>query len=153
MLRGEREFQVRRVNNPQTDQAMTRLKYIGPYFSGRFANNQQPIQTFDDLIAYIRTHTRERNTNLFKRVFRNQRYVVGPANVARCIGAVAQSRRPPHRYMISQYNRFAWNSTVVYLRRNMLDDERYTGRAGHRSDRIPALLLPRTLIQAYPNYC
>jgi hypothetical protein len=147
---GEREFPIRRVTNPDTDQPIERLKYIGPFFQQRFAQQQNPMNVFDDVIDYVSRNSKERNTAMFKRVFRNQRWVNGHQNINRCIGAVARSRRPPHRYAIREYNRFAWNSMVIYLRRNMTDNERFTRR---RQDRIPALLVPRPLVQTHPNYC
>jgi len=147
---GERAFPFRRLNNPDTDQPVRRLKFIGPFFEQRFANQHNPIQTFDDVIEYVSHHTKQQNTALFERVFRNARWVNGHQNVARCIGVVARSRRPPHRQAIAEYNRFAWNAMVLYLRRNMTDEERFTRRRG---DRIPALRAPRPLLQVFPNYC
>ena len=151
MLRGEREFPIRRVNNPDTDQPIQRLKYIGPFFANRFQNQHNPMNTFDDIIEYVSNHNKRQNIALFQRVFINARWVDGHQNVARCIGDVARSRRPPHRYAVNHFNRFGWNSLVIYLRNNMFDRERYMRRTGQ--DRIPSLIPTRTLLQAYPNYC
>jgi hypothetical protein len=134
-----------------SDQPIVRLKYIGPFFQNRFQQQHNPMQTFDDVIAYVSTHNKRQNTALFQRIFRNARWVEGNQNPARCIGDIARSRRPPHRYAIGRYNRFGWNSLVIYLRNNMMNNERFMQRT--RQDRIPALIPTRTLIQAYPNYC
>lgn len=118
------------VNSPME------LKYIGARFAANFV--AADIDTLDDLLTYIQTHTRTQNRALLRDVLRNER-------AGQCVEAARRSYqvgRAPRGQRIRPVNFFAYNSVVTYARAQLDNDPR-----------IPALLQRQTPAQAFPDAC
>ncbi len=148
--------------NPPIGSAIDALKYIGPAFVARFAAEAPPITTLVQLRNRLVAHTQAQNQAFLRRVLENPRWSMANGTM-RCVGKnyAPYSRRPPHRYRINRFNKFAYNSILVYMARKMTPAQQWRWipprgrRRGRYENRLPTLIHapPRTALNAYPNIC
>ena len=122
------------ATNPAARNPVQQLKYIGPLLASRLAT-QYNIATLQQLLAYLRTHTRQANQTMLTTALLNPK--------ARSCQLPAGRMRPapcPCSYHVRDTNRMGYNAILYYaLRRNV------------PLSRIPATHRARNAIQAYPN--
>jgi hypothetical protein len=153
---------LNRLTNPPLGSAIDALRYLGPFFTARFAAEVPPINTLLQLRTRLANQTQAQNQAFLRRVLENPRWTMAGGTM-RCVGrgTAPHSRRPPHRYRINRFNKFAYNSILVYMARRMTPAMQWRfipargRRRGRYENRLPEIVHqpPRTALQAYPNVC
>lgn len=67
------DFYPQLVNNPEPALSVDRLKFIGKWFTGRFARGLHHVTTLHDLLNVFRTHTKAQNTIWLRDILVNKR--------------------------------------------------------------------------------
>ena len=115
----------RPLNNPEPNEPVRNLKFIGPLFSGRL-RRQYRINTLRQLATYMnRRHSRVRSRDFLEDVFRNVR-------VRQCVLPRWRGRR----YSVREINKLGFNAVITYMRQRRLVNNNYLPRRyGQRSRR------------------
>lgn len=152
---GEHPFDKQLVRDVDPAGAPNTLMFIGPGMTANLANEN--LNTLQEIIDYVKAHTRIQNTAMFKRVFVNAKYTLSQQQAnprLRCVGKRLRSGRSPHLYSVRPYNFNGWNALQYYLTLHIPPAERFiVSRRGVHSDRIPAEEVPRLPTGAFPQYC
>lgn len=127
------------ADDPPLINPLTGLKWLGPQM--RLNLNANGITTFNQLRTYFVTHTKKQNEAFLRKTLQNEySQICDYAAIPRALAYWGRN----HGYFIRSTNWFAYNSIVLYAKRNF-------GRAAH--GRIPNLLKRKKPAEGYPRRC